>query len=241
MNADHFDVEILSEGCKMKKHVRVQLACVLLLSGAAVTSAIAATATSQTASVGLTSTLNKGIVSIMTDPTLAGGRLIIKVVAHNPTAEPKILSAADVHVFTAAGKPVPVLGLDQLIAEVSGATDSRSRDHQSSNYSRPQASTSATGELDVTGITGASDAVGRTVSTQSSGHAAADDPAVQQQIDGLKAGILQSVTIAPGTAAGGQLVTDKIKFPRKEEKALRVVVDFNGEQHEFNFEAPPAG
>ena len=67
-----------------------------------------------------------------------------------------------------------------------------------------------------------------------------NDPAVQQQVEALKAGILQTATVEPGKATGAQLVTEKIKFSRKEEKVLHVTVDFNGEQHQFDFEAPPA-
>jgi hypothetical protein len=36
----------------------------------------------------------------------------------------------------------------------------------------------------------------------------------------------------------GPLVTQKIKFGRKEERALRVTVELNGEQHVFEFAAP---
>lgn len=209
--------------------------------------ALSATATSQSASIGLTSTRDKGVVSVMTDPTLVNGRLVLKVAAHNPTDQPLQLSVDNVHVFTAAGKPVGILSLDQLIAEVRGTADksaSRSTDsgHQASNYSRPTTSTSRTGELDVSGVTGASDAVGHAVPERSRAErgAAADDPATQQQVDALKAAILQTLSIPPSSAAGAQIVTEKIKFTRKEEHALSVIVDFNGEQHEFDFEAPSA-
>jgi hypothetical protein len=201
------------------------------------------TATSQTASIGLKSTRDKGIVSIMTDPVLAGGRLVLKVVALNQTPQPAPLRAEDVHVFTAAGRPVPVMTLDALIAEARGERHSgNTAMHQSSNYSRPQTSTSRTGEMDVSGITGASNPIGGTLAEQKvrrSGDAE-DSPAVREQVEALRAGILQTVSVEPGKATGGQLVTEEIKFSRKEEKVLRVVVDFNGEQHEFNFEAPPA-
>lgn len=207
-------------------------------------SLLAATATSETASIGLKSTGEKGIVSIMTDPTLAGGRLVLKIVALNPTAQPLQLRAEDVHVFTAAGKEVPLMSLDALIAEAKGeqrASHSIDSAHQASNYSRPSTSTSSTGELDVTGITGANDAVGRAVTQRSRSETEGPaDPAIQQQIDALKAGILQTREVPPGKADGAQVVTDRIKFGRKDEKALRVVVSFNGEEHEFNFEAPPA-
>jgi hypothetical protein len=137
---------------------------------------------------------------------------------------------------------VPILSLDLLIAEVTGDDPTRDeRSHQTSNYSRPQTSTSRSGELDVSGITGASDAIGRSVSGNSRSRSKkADDPQVQQQVDALRAGILQTASIAPNQAGGGQIVTGKIKFGRKDEKSLRVTVSFNGEQHEFAFDAPPA-
>ncbi len=69
---------------------------------------------------------------------------------------------------------------------------------------------------------------------------AQDDPKIQQQIAALNAAILHPLTIAPATAAGGQIVTEKIKFGRKEERTLRVSIEYNGESHEFNFPAPPA-
>jgi len=66
------------------------------------------------------------------------------------------------------------------------------------------------------------------------------DPKVQQQIDALNAAILHNLTIAPAAVSGGQVVTEKLKFGRKEAHDLHLVVEFNGEQHEFDFPSPPA-
>ena len=59
----------------------------------------------------------------------------------------------------------------------------------------------------------------------------------QAQIDGLRAGILQSVEVAPNTAAGGQIVSEKLKFDRDAPRELKMVVRFNGEKRGFG--APP--
>jgi len=64
------------------------------------------------------------------------------------------------------------------------------------------------------------------------------DPAVEQQVAALQAAILHPITIPAGSAAGGQIVTEKLKFKRKDDRTLRVVVAFNGEQHEFSVPAP---
>ena len=202
----------------------------------------ACAAYAQTVSLGLKSDKDKGTLSIQVDPTLSDGRLVLKVVAFNPSSRPAVLAAENVRVQTAAGKNVPILSVDRLIAEVTGDDPSRDeRNHQTSDYSRPQITTNRYGEPDVSAVTGASDAIGRTVSGSSRTRGKkADDPKVRQQVEALRAGILQSMSIAPNQAGGGQIVTDKLKFGRKDEKSLRVSVSFNGERHEFAFEAPPA-
>ena len=220
----------------------VPTACLFVLASW-VGPALAAPATSQTASLGLTSTRATGSVSVQTDPVLSSGRLVMKVAAHNSSDKPVELTSAAVQVFIGADKPVMVLTVDQLVAEARGgpaAERSMNSAHQSSNYSRPTTTTSGSGELDVSGITGASDAVGRAVSERSSSRPAKTDPATEAYVEALKTGILQSLQIAPGKAAGAQVVTEKLKFARKDPHVLRVVVAFNGESHEFEFEAPPA-
>jgi len=205
---------------------------------------LAAPATSQTASLGLTSTRPAGTVSVQTDPVLSNGRLVMKVAAHNASDKPAQLASSAVQVFIGE-KSVALLTLDQLVTEARGgpsAERSMNSAHQSSNYSRPTTTTTTSGEMDVSGITGASDAIGRSVSERSSSRPAKTntDPATEAYVEALTAGILQSMQIAPGKAAGAQVVTEKLKFARKDPRVLRVVVAFNGESHEFEFESPPA-
>lgn len=195
-----------------------------------------------------TSTKDKGVVSIVPDPVLSDGRLLLKVVAFNRTKEPVSFGSNDVRIFTAAGATVPLLSLEHLIEEAkagsasSAATRSMDTAYQPSTYGRRSMPRTGTGEIDVSGAAGADDVFNRQMSARATARATpgSSDEELQQQIASLKAGILQPQSIAPATAAGGQVVTDKLKFSRKQERALRVVVDFNGEQHEFNFPAPPA-
>ncbi len=204
----------------------------------------AAVATTQTASLGLTSTRDKGIVSLMTDPVLSDGRLVLKIAAHNPTPSDVMLRASDVKVFTAAGRPVALLSVDELIADLTGARANRGGSQSAaSSYGSAAVNRNASGQPDVSSYTGATGSISGGVAPPpqaGTGRGGSADDAQQQQIEAIRAAILQNVTVEPGKAAGGQIVTEKIRFSRKEEKALRVVVDFNGEQHEFNFEAPPA-
>lgn len=51
----------------------------------------------------------------------------------------------------------------------------------------------------------------------------------------LGSSILRTTTIEPGNAFGGNVIIDKPKFSKGEAQALRVVVNFDGEVHEFRF------
>jgi len=61
---------------------------------------------------------------------------------------------------------------------------------------------------------------------------------VSTQIAALKAGLLKSEDIAPGKTIAGQIVTDKLRFGRKEPRELKVSITFNQEQYEFSLDVP---
>ena len=194
----------------------------------------------------LSSTKDRGVVSIVPAPALSQGRLVLKVVAFNRTRAPAAFSDADVKIVTAAGKPVALVPIDQLIAEVTKASGSKRRlassDHNPADYSHPQMATgtSGAGEPDVSGYTGANNPTSGVVSSHTdvgdSGSPA--DGRQNEQVTALRAGILHQMIIPSATAAGGQVVSEKLKFTRKEERSLHVTVEFNGEQHEFTVVPP---
>jgi hypothetical protein len=196
----------------------------------------------------LTSTKDHGVVSLQPDSALSDGRLMIKVVAFNRNREVASFGSEDVQITTAAGKPVVLIPLDQLIAEARGAEPaerSRTFNHNPSAYSGPTLSRNDAGEPNVDSYTGSQAPVGGVVSSHTdtgSGSTARKsgkvDPAVEQQVVALQAAILHPMTIPAGSAAGGQIVTEKLRFKRKDDRTLRVVVAFNGEQHEFSVPAP---
>jgi hypothetical protein len=193
----------------------------------------------------LTSTKNQGVVSLQPAAALADGRLILKVVAFNRTRNVASFGSEDVEIHTAAGKRVALLSLEQLIAEARGAGPAERNagiDHNPNAYSGPQISHNDAGEPNVDSYTGSQAPVGGVISphtkTAAPARAAKEDPAVEQQVAALQAAILRSQTIAAGGSAGGQVVTEKLKFRRKDDRTLRIVVNFNGEQHEFSLPTP---
>ncbi len=193
---------------------------------------------------GLSSTKDHGVVKVMADPTLAEGRLVLKVVAFNRITAASSFGPENVKVFTAAGQSIPLMTLEQLVRETreaAGVSDTnRTPSVDTFGTSGPNITHDMAGRPDVGNYTAGSNSMGTGVSTHGprANPVKADDPKLQQQIAALTAAILQPVSVAPASAAGGQVVTQKIRFGRKEERALRVVVEFNGEQHEFSFSAP---
>lgn len=213
------------------------------LASALLSSAVFAEAKSTEAVVaGLSSSKDKGMVSVVADPALSDGRLILKVVAYNKTDQPASFSDDQVKVFKASGKAVKLISVNQLIAEVKGESpDSRTERHNPANYGGRPIGQDDAGRPDVGGYTGGGAQMGGMVSphTDTNAPVRGEDPATRAQIESLKQGILHPMTIAPSKAEGGQIVTEKLRFGRKDERALRVTVSFNGEEHEFDF-VPPA-
>lgn len=189
---------------------------------------------------GLISTLPGGVISIKADPVLSNGRLVLRVVAFNKGGAPAPLSSADIKLYTSANQPVALLSLDQLIAEVSSPPEKPAG--SATGYGGQALATGQDGRLDVSGFSGANQTVAGGLSSQVQAQIGGPrklSKADQAQVDGLRAGILQSVEVAPNTAAGGQVVSEKLKFDRDAPRELKMVVRFNGEKHGFIFGAPP--
>jgi hypothetical protein len=212
-----------------------------LVAGAGAAEPVAATGT--VTAEGLSSTRDHGIVKVVPDEKLADGRLVLKVVAFNRDHAPAAFGPESVRVFTGSGQQVALMSVEQLVKEVRGSRGDRlPRAVDVFGSSGPLVGRDEAGRPDVSNYTGGSNSMGSTISTreQRQPDGGGDDAKVQQQVAELQAALLKPVTIEPSEAAGGQVVTQKVKFGRKEERALRVQVDFNGEQHEFNFAAPAA-
>jgi hypothetical protein len=210
---------------------------------------LCATQSSSAAAMGLSSSKERGVVSIVSEPALSDGRLVIKIVAFNRRTEPAGFGPANVQISTAAGKPVALVPLAQLIREMQKAAGANTRqasntDHNPSDYSHrgiPTSGVGGGGEPDVSGYSGADNPTSGVVSSHTratSGARAMSDAQLEANIAALNAGILQPMTVAPATAAGGQVVTEKLKFSRKDPRALHLVVTFNDEPHDFDFEVP---
>lgn len=191
----------------------------------------------------MTVTKASGEVSIVPQPSLVNGELILKVVALNQSQKPATFGPQDIQITTADGKTVPVMTLDALIALVkddarAGATAPAS--YNPSYASGPATTYSQSGAPDVHNFTGSSAPISGQINPEAPvGNARVDSAALEQQIASLKAGILQDVTIGPGEVKGGEVVSHPIRFHWREKHTLRITVRFNGEQYDFEMAAPP--
>jgi len=200
-----------------------------------------------TATEGLTSRMEHGVVTLVANPELMNGRVVLKIVAFNSSSAPATFSSDDIRVSTSAGKPVQLVSLDRLIEESRSAVPPVpiATSHDPANYSHPEvrhAGVGGSGAMEVNGITGASNPTNGVLSpyTRANSVAEADNPKLQADIANLKAAILHPLTIAPSSADGGQIVTEKPRFARKDERVLHIVVLFNGDEHGFDFTLPGA-
>src|SRR5690242_18386604 len=110
------------------RHTLLSATVVMTLVAASmvVDSAEPASDTRAAAPEGLSSTKDHGVIKVVPDPALANGRLVLKIVAFNRDRKnPATFGPGNVKVFTAAGEAVPLLSLDQLIAQARGSKDGR--------------------------------------------------------------------------------------------------------------------
>jgi hypothetical protein len=193
----------------------------------------------------MTSSKTLGEVSIAPVPQLVNGELILKVVARNQSQKPAIFGPEDLRISTADGKAVAIMSLDALIAQVKAAAQgapASSGSYGSSYTPGPAMTYNQSGQPDVHNFRGGGAAMGAQADPEAPAAAApAEAGALQAQIASLRAGVLQDVTIAPGEVKGGEIITRPLRFHWREKHTLRIAVRFNGEEHDFDLPAPPAG
>lgn len=188
----------------------------------------------------LTSSKASGVISIVPEPHLVNGELILKVVALNHSQKAATFGPEDIRISTADGRSVSIMSLAALVAQVKADAQAGSTGSYNSSYTPGPATTyNQFGQPDVHNFSGNSAPLGGQVSPEAPIRAGGDSAAVQRQVASLEAGVLQDISIAPGEVKGGEVVTGRISFHWREKHTLQIVVLFNGEQHEFELPAPP--
>jgi hypothetical protein len=184
-------------------------------------------------------------VSVLVEPKLSDGRLILKLAAKNLGKSAVAFGPSAISIAKPNGEVVAVYPLQSLIEDVRAAAGTSPADNPPTQgaYAAPQLSISpirAGGQVDVTGYTGGA-AVGTDEYRRS--RAKRTNPSIteaeaQAQIAALKQAILQDTTLAPGRVIAAEVVSAKLKFAKGEERILHVRVRIAGDDHSFTVAVP---
>lgn len=189
-------------------------------------------------------------VSVAVEPQLNDGRLVIKVAAKNGTNAPVPFGLGSIAINKAAGEPIALSSIQQLINDVRVAagmpTEGTAGDAPTAGAyaSRPQpVAQDGSGRMDVTGYTGGSaigpaEFVRRTKQVSPKSKPSIDRATAETQIAALKQAILQDSMIRPSQITVGQLVSQKLKFKKGEDRTLHLRVRIAGDEHSFTVAAP---
>ncbi len=193
-----------------------------------------------------------GAVRVAPTDTAFQGRMSLGVVAFNDSKVSANLGTENVHVYTAAGVSVPVFTYEQLareaktraawqtfaVALAAGANAyAASQPTTVNSYgtvygSRGSVNYASTATVYNPSNAALANSINQAQTSRSMGQISAT---LDATLAGLGSSILRTTTIEPGNAFGGNVIIGRPKFAKGEEQALRVVVDFDGEEHEFRF------
>jgi len=194
------------------------------------------------------SKLPQSSVSVLVEPQLNDGRLVIRLAAKNLGASPVTFGPSSVSIAKPGGETVAVMPLAILIDDVRVAgglpvTTAPAMAPTQGAYAAPQQNI-RDGRVDVSGFTGGSAVGGDEYIRQNQSRSKSKTrPTIsaaeaEAQIAALKQGILQDSTLAPGKIAAGQVVTEQLKFGKKEDRTLHLRVRVANEEHSFTLAAP---
>jgi hypothetical protein len=179
----------------------------------------------------------------MVEAALSDGRLVVKLAAKNLTSAPLAFGPAMISITKPSGETIALYPLAALINDVrvaAGMATDAAPHVAAQAYAAPQLPTRG-GKLDVTGYTGSATVSGDEYIRRNQprkGEARISKAEAQTQIAALRQAILQDSSIVPGQIAVGQIVSDKLKFAKGEERILHVRVRIAGDNHSFTVAVP---
>jgi hypothetical protein len=209
---------------------------------------IAAAAQPASALVAAESKRPHSSVSVLVEPQLNDGRLVVRIAAKNLGATPASFGPSSVRIAKPSGETIALYPLEALVDDVRAAagmapeTASAVAPTQGA-YAAPQVAT-RDGRPDVSNYTGGS-AVGGDEYIRRNHQVRRGKPTIseadaQSQIVVLKQAILQEKNIGSAQIAAGQIVSDKLKFKKGEDRTLHLRIRFAGDEHGFTIKAPPS-
>jgi hypothetical protein len=189
------------------------------------------------ATAGLVSKQAIGEVHVVADPALANGRLVLRIVVLNRGKMPAEFGPASVSVASPDGVAVSLVPRAALLDEQGGVALGTATEDTSQSHSTAAMLVTPNGQTDVSGFTGSmSTTYGGVPQSTMDRSQRRTDPKTAAAVAALDAVLLKPVTLKPGAADGGQVVTTRLK--RGKPAAVIVTIAFAGETHRFNVVVP---
>ena len=189
------------------------------------------------ATAGLVSKQAIGEVHVVADPALANGRLVLRIVVLNRGKAPAEFGPTSVSVASRDGVAVPLVPRDALLDEQGGVALGAVTEDTSQSHAGAAMLVTPNGQTDVTGFTGGSGTTyGGVPQSTMDRSQRRTDPKSTAAVAALDAVLLKPITLKPGAADGGQVVTTRLK--RGKPAAVIVTVAFAGETHRFDVAVP---
>lgn len=177
-----------------------------------------------------------GEVHVVADPTLSDGRLVLRIVVLNRGTAPLSFGPGDVAVATADGTPVPLVPRATLLAEQGGGRPGSATEDTSQGHAGAALLVTPNGQTDVTGFTGGMGTTTAGVPQGTIDRSKRRDPKAEAAVAALDAVLLKQITLKPGAADGGQVVTTKLK--RGKTAMVTATILVAGEPHRFEIAVP---
>ena len=194
------------------------------------------------------SALPHSSVSVLVEPALSDGRLVIRIAAQNRTTAPVAFGPGTVTLAKAAGEPIALRPLQRLVDDVRIAAGmpveaAAGGAPTAGAYASPQMMSDTSGRVDVSGYTGGTALAGDEIIRRSNQRRSEAKPTIsaqeaESQIAALKQVILQDSTVQPKQVAAAQVVSEKLKFKKGEDRTVHLWVRFAGDEHSFTLAAP---
>jgi hypothetical protein len=187
-------------------------------------------------------------VSVVVEPKLNDGRVVIKIAAKNGSTAPAPFGPSSVSISKPSGEAVALSPLQQLIDDVRVAAGmpteaAPGQAPTAGAYAAAQVQVDSAGHPDVSNYTGGTavapgEIVRRSNQPSHNSKPSIDRAAAEAQIRALRQAILQDQTIQPGQIVVGQLVSQKLTFKKGEDRTLYLRVRIAGDEHGFTIAAP---
>ncbi len=187
-------------------------------------------------------------VSLLVEPQLNDGRLVLKVAAQNSTGASVPFGPTSVSISKPSGEAIALSSLQQLTNDVRAAAGMTVEAAPppapvAGGYAAPQMQVDSAGHPDVSNFTGGSTVGADEMVRQANRVARKSKPTIdrqtaQAQIAALQQALLQDTTVQPGRVAAGEVVSQKLKFNKGEDRTLHLRVRIAGDEHAFTIAAP---